>query len=118
MTASLSTSILWQLAQLVGFILVLIMDLFRDENGVPKKNMFKALIFQAVIASLTFIFSMIFDGPMARSDALEVQKKTAESQSMAYNSIRTNTQYYNNSAETLHVVNQESNNNQVAKDRN
>jgi MFS family permease len=117
-TASLSTSILWQLAQLVGFILVLIMDLFRDENGVPKKNMFKALIFQAVIASLTFIFSMIFDGPMARSDALEVQKKTAESQSMAYNSIRTNTQYYNNSAETLHVVNQESNNNQVAKDRN
>ncbi|KAI8640411.1 major facilitator superfamily domain-containing protein [Parasitella parasitica] len=77
-TESLSTSILWQIAQLVGFILVLIMDLFRDENGEPKDNLYKALIFQAAIAGICFVFSMLFSGPMTRTEALKVQEKVTQ----------------------------------------
>lgn len=89
------------------------MDLFRDENGVPKKNMYKALIFQAVIAGITFIFAMIFNGPMARSEALEIQKKSAQSQAMAYSS-RTNT-HYHDSAETLHIASENNDHNKELK---
>ncbi|GAN06656.1 cell surface receptor major facilitator superfamily transporter transporter [Mucor ambiguus] len=105
-TESLSTSILWQVSQLVGFILVLVMDLFRDVNGEPKGNLYKALIFQAAIAGVCFFFSMIFNGPMARTEALKVQERVvaiaAQSEMMA-NSTATSRHHYD-SADTVQTL--------------
>ncbi|KAI8051365.1 major facilitator superfamily domain-containing protein [Gilbertella persicaria] len=72
---SLSTSILWQFCQLIGFILVLVIDKFRDEQGFPQNNLYKGLIFQAAIAGVCLIFAILFDGPMARSEALKQQQQ-------------------------------------------
>lgn len=72
---SLSTSILWQIAQIIGFVLVIIMDLFRDSNGVPKNNMYKALIFQAAVAGVCLLFAVVFNGPMTRSKALKEREE-------------------------------------------
>ncbi|KAI9491682.1 major facilitator superfamily domain-containing protein, partial [Zychaea mexicana] len=66
---SISTSILWQIGQLIGFILVLIMDNFRDPNGNPPNNMFKALIFQAAISAVCVALCAIYCGPMKRTEA-------------------------------------------------
>ncbi|CAO0792691.1 unnamed protein product [Mucor circinelloides] len=105
-TESLSTSILWQVSQLVGFILVLVMDLFRDENGEPKGNLYKALVFQAAIAGVCFFFSMIFNGPMARTEALKVQEKaaaaTAQSEMMTNNTAMS--RYHYDSADTMQTL--------------
>ncbi|KAG1374553.1 hypothetical protein G6F61_009228 [Rhizopus arrhizus] len=75
-TNSIPTSLLWQLGQLIGFILVLVMDRFREPEGSPKNNMYRALVFQASLAAILMLFAMIFDGPMARTEALS---KTRES---------------------------------------
>ncbi|CEP14743.1 hypothetical protein [Parasitella parasitica] len=101
-TESLSTSILWQIAQLIGFILVLVMDLFRDENGEPKDNLYKALIFQAAIAGICFVFSMLFNGPMARTEALKVQEKFAQSEFTAANNAMSRCHY--DSADTMQTL--------------
>ncbi|KAI8991484.1 major facilitator superfamily domain-containing protein [Mycotypha africana] len=82
-TPSLSTSLLWQGAQFIGFVLVIIMDLFRDPYGTPKGNMYKALVFQAIIAGLCMAFALIFNGRMARSEALQQQEKSERSESAA-----------------------------------
>ncbi|ORZ20645.1 major facilitator superfamily domain-containing protein, partial [Absidia repens] len=49
---SISTSMLWQIAQVFGFILVLVMDNFRDPSGSPPNNMDRGLIFQAVTSGV------------------------------------------------------------------
>ncbi|KAI9261396.1 major facilitator superfamily domain-containing protein [Phascolomyces articulosus] len=66
---SISTSILWQAAQIVGFILVLVLDKFRDPNGNPPDNMFRGLVFQASMAGISVILSLIYNGPMRRQEA-------------------------------------------------
>ncbi|KAG2215195.1 hypothetical protein INT46_001471 [Mucor plumbeus] len=101
-TESLSTSILWQMAQLVGFILVLVMDLFRDKNGEPKDNLYKALVFQAAIAGICFFFSMIFNGPMARTEALKVQEMAAQAEFDTNNT--TMSRYHYDSADTMPTI--------------
>ncbi|KAG1173561.1 hypothetical protein G6F70_005719 [Rhizopus microsporus] len=73
-TESISTSLLWQLGQLTGFILVVIMDQLRDPDGNPKNNMYKALIFQASLAGVMVLFAMVFNGPMLRMRALQKEK--------------------------------------------
>ncbi|CAO3611532.1 unnamed protein product [Mucor fragilis] len=105
-TESLSTSILWQVSQLVGFILVLVMDLFRDVNGEPKDNLYKALIFQAAIAGVCFFFSIIFNGPMARTEALKVQEKAAAiaAQSEIIASGTAMSRYHYDSADTMQTL--------------
>ncbi|KAI8146221.1 major facilitator superfamily domain-containing protein [Fennellomyces sp. T-0311] len=74
---SISTSILWQMAQVIGFVLVLIMDNFRDPNGDPPNNMFKALIFQAAIAGVCVILCAVYNGPMRRTEAYRDAALTA-----------------------------------------
>ncbi|KAI8364090.1 major facilitator superfamily domain-containing protein [Blakeslea trispora] len=92
---SLCTSIIWQFCQLVGFILGLVMDRFRDENGFPKNNMYKGLIFQAVVAGICLVFAVMFNGPMARTEAMKQQQlKHSKTKSEG-------THFQNNSAETL-----------------
>ncbi|KAI7874245.1 MFS general substrate transporter [Lichtheimia hyalospora FSU 10163] len=68
---SISTSILWQMAQLVGFILVLVLDVFRDPNGDPPNNMFRGLVFQAAMAAVSVVLSLIYNGPMLRTQAIK-----------------------------------------------
>jgi hypothetical protein len=56
--------------------MVLIMDVFRDEQGFPKNNLYKGLIFQAIVAGVCLFFSVIFDGRMVRTEALKMHDKT------------------------------------------
>ncbi|KAG2221072.1 hypothetical protein INT45_009730 [Circinella minor] len=70
---SISTSILWQAAQIVGFILVLVLDKFRDPTGSPPDNMFRGLVFQASMASVSVVLSLIYNGPMKRLEARREQ---------------------------------------------
>ncbi|KAI7876656.1 major facilitator superfamily domain-containing protein [Mucor mucedo] len=96
---SLSTSILWQIAQVIGFALVIVMDLFRDTNGVPKNNLYKALIFQAVVAGVCLLFAVVFNGPMTRSIALKEQEEIRKTKLLGLNN--TNTRGFFESNETL-----------------
>ncbi|KAI9258253.1 hypothetical protein BY458DRAFT_440986 [Sporodiniella umbellata] len=77
-TDSIPTSLLWQLGQVVGSPLVIVMDRFRDPQGTPKNNMVMALVFQAGLASVLMLLSLIFNGPMARTEAFEQAKKNQE----------------------------------------
>jgi hypothetical protein len=86
---SLSTSILWQISQLIGFILVIIMDLFRDQNGIPKNNMYNALIFQAAAAGVCLLFALVFNGPMSRTEALIEQEEMWKADALGINSHNT-----------------------------
>lgn len=81
----MATSILWQVSQLIGFVLVIIMDLFRDTNGVPKNNLYKALIFQAAIAGVCSLSSLVFNGPMLRTKALKEQEELRMAKEMGLN---------------------------------
>ncbi|CDH52251.1 hypothetical protein RO3G_13522 [Lichtheimia corymbifera JMRC:FSU:9682] len=72
---SISTSILWQMAQLVGFILVLVLDVFRDPNGDPPNNMFRGLVFQAAMAGVSVVLSLIYNGPMLRTEAIKEREE-------------------------------------------
>lgn len=45
-------------------------DLLRDS----KNDMFRALVFQAIVAGVCFVFSCVFNGPMLRVKALEEQE--------------------------------------------
>ncbi|CAO3619115.1 unnamed protein product [Cunninghamella blakesleeana] len=66
---SVSTSILWQIAQAIGFVLVLVMDKFRDPRGNPPNNMDRGLIFQAATSGIIVILSFLYCGKMLRSEA-------------------------------------------------
>ncbi|OBZ87267.1 Major facilitator superfamily domain-containing protein 7-a [Choanephora cucurbitarum] len=95
---SLCTSVIWQFCQIVGFILGLIMDRFRDENGFPQNNMYRGLIFQAAVAGICLIFAIIFNGPMARSNAMKQQK-------LDHSKERNEGSHFaNNSTETLQTL--------------
>ena len=47
-----SASIYWIGGQLLGGIFIIIMNALRDDNGVPKENMKRSLIFQGVVACI------------------------------------------------------------------
>lgn len=83
------------------------MDLFRDVNGEPKDNLYKALIFQAAIAGVCFFFSVIFNGPMARTEALKVQEKAAATTAAQSEIIANGTamsRYHYDSADTMQTL--------------
>lgn len=105
---SLSTSILWQLAQAIGFALVIIMDLFRDTNGVPKNNMYKALIFQAAAAGVCVLFSIVFNGPMSRTIALKEQEELRKTELLGLNNnpntLSANSHPFFDSSDTLQTL--------------
>lgn len=103
MPESLSTSILWQVAQAIGFALVIIMDLFRDTHGVPKNNMHKALIFQAAIAGVCLVFAIIFNSPMTRSIAMKEQEEMRKARLVCVNS-KNNTHSFFDSSDTLRTL--------------
>ncbi|KAG1049996.1 hypothetical protein G6F36_016130 [Rhizopus arrhizus] len=52
------------------------MDQFREPEGSPKNNMYRALVFQAGLAAILMFFALIFDGPMARTEALSKMTET------------------------------------------
>ncbi|KAI8343743.1 major facilitator superfamily domain-containing protein [Chlamydoabsidia padenii] len=66
---SISTSMLWQIAQVFGFILVLVMDRFRDPMGSPPNNMDRGLIFQAATSGVCVLLSFVYSGRMLRTEA-------------------------------------------------
>ncbi|KAG2192180.1 hypothetical protein INT47_001591 [Mucor saturninus] len=74
-----TNSILWQGAQLFGFIFVLVMDATRStDTSVPANHMTNALIFQAIIAGVMAILAFLFHGKMARSEAAAWEQQTLE----------------------------------------
>ncbi|ORX62118.1 MFS general substrate transporter [Hesseltinella vesiculosa] len=77
---SLSTSILWQLAQVFGFILVLVMDNFRDPAGSPPNNMSRGLIFQAATSGVCVLLAFAYSGPMLRTQAYQERIKEQQQQ--------------------------------------
>lgn len=99
---AISTSLLWQAAQVTGFILVLVMDKFRDPTGDPPNNMFKALIFQAAIAGFCVILSLVYNGPMKRSQAYQDAQQDRNSLRAADHHQRR--PRYQESAETIRVI--------------
>jgi hypothetical protein len=108
---SLATSILWQVSQLIGFVLVIIMDLFRDTNGVPKNNLYKALVFQAAIAGVCLLFALVFNGPMLRTKALKEQEELRKTEGLGLNRqsnhiIANSTHHFFDSSETLQTLGQ------------
>ncbi|KAI8373232.1 major facilitator superfamily domain-containing protein [Radiomyces spectabilis] len=70
-----SNSLLWQSAQILGFLMILIMDMLRDTKGTPLNNMRNALIFQAVVAGANMLLAFAFNGRMARSEAIAKEKE-------------------------------------------
>jgi hypothetical protein len=62
---------LWQIAQVFGFILVLVMDRFRDPAGAPPNNMDRGLIFQAVTSGVCVVLSVLYSGRMLRTEAYQ-----------------------------------------------
>jgi hypothetical protein len=62
---------LWQIAQVFGFILVLVMDRFRDPTGSPPNNMDRGLIFQAVTSGVCVVLSILYSGRMLRTEAYQ-----------------------------------------------
>jgi hypothetical protein len=61
---------MWQGCQIFGFLIILVMDLLRDPNGVPANNMYRALILQAGLGGLMMILAFTFRGRMLRSEAI------------------------------------------------
>ncbi|KAG1084731.1 hypothetical protein G6F42_021666 [Rhizopus arrhizus] len=70
-----TNSLLWQGAQLFGFIFVIIMDSTRNKQDTTMTN---ALIFQAIVAGIVMLLSFIFHGKMSRSEASAWEKKVIE----------------------------------------
>jgi hypothetical protein len=63
------------------------MDLLRDSEGMPKDNMYRALILQAALSGLMMLLCFAFRGRMLRTEAIEKMlqleaetEKRAESQ--------------------------------------
>ncbi|KAI9487525.1 MAG: major facilitator superfamily domain-containing protein [Benjaminiella poitrasii] len=82
-----SNSIIWQGAQVFGFLIVLVMDLLRDPDGVPENNMYRALLLQAALAGLLMLLCFAFRGRMLRSEAIakiqQLEQEEAEERSLA-----------------------------------
>ncbi|KAI8384285.1 uncharacterized protein BYT42DRAFT_632494 [Radiomyces spectabilis] len=75
-----TSSILWQGAQIFGFLALLIMDAVRDPQGNPPNTMYNALIFQAAVAGLIMILSFLFRGKMARTEAIQLAQQKVNGQ--------------------------------------
>lgn len=73
-----TNSIMWQGCQVFGIVIVLVMDLLRDSNGVPKDNMYRALILQAAFAGVMVLLCFTFRGRMRRTEAIEELKRLEE----------------------------------------
>ena len=54
------------------------MDMVRDPQGSPPNNLYKALIIQAAIAGAVMILAFLFQGRMARSEAIAWKKEQQE----------------------------------------
>ncbi|KAG1055557.1 hypothetical protein G6F43_002497 [Rhizopus delemar] len=67
-------SLLWQGAQVFGFIFVIVMDAFRDPNGTPANSMSRSLIFEAAIAGVIMLLSFLFNGQMKQSETAKWSK--------------------------------------------
>lgn len=88
------------------------MDKFRNPNGDPPNNMFRALIFQAAIAGFCVVLAFIYNGPMLRTQAYE--EATAAMHLKREKDIRSSTtpadsphrmrHRYQNSSETIRVI--------------
>lgn len=70
-----TNSLLWQGAQLFGFIFVIIMDFTRNKQD---NTMTNALVFQAIVAGVVMLLSFLFHGKMARSEAHAWEQKAIE----------------------------------------
>ncbi|KAL9548017.1 hypothetical protein MBANPS3_005894 [Mucor bainieri] len=70
-----TSSLLWQGAQLFGFIFVIIMDSTRNKLD---NTMTNALVFQAIVAGVVMLLSFVFHGKMARSEATAWEQKVIE----------------------------------------
>ncbi|KAI8070072.1 major facilitator superfamily domain-containing protein [Gongronella butleri] len=64
-----SSSILWQGSQVFGFLIMAVMDVLRDEQGVPKNNMQHALLLLMIVSGVMMVIAFGFQGQMRRSDA-------------------------------------------------
>lgn len=83
------------------------MDLFRDTNGVPKNNMYKALIFQAAAAGVCLLFSIVFNGPMTRSIALKEKEELRKTELLGIanpNALGANPRHFFDSSDTLQTL--------------
>ena len=79
MAEATTNSLLWQGAQMFGFIFVIIMDVTRGgPSGSPPRNMTNALIFQAVVGGLIVLLSFCYTGTMARSEAAAFEARALE----------------------------------------
>ncbi|CEP18396.1 hypothetical protein [Parasitella parasitica] len=70
-----TNSLLWQGAQLFGFIFVIIMDTSRNSQD---KTMTQALVFQAAVAGIIMLLAFVFHGKMARSEATAWEQRIIE----------------------------------------
>jgi hypothetical protein len=71
-------SLLWQGAQVFGFIFVIVMDAFRDPNGTPANSMSRSLIFEAAIAGVIMLLSFLFNGQMKQSETAKWSKSSSQ----------------------------------------
>ncbi|KAG1600904.1 hypothetical protein G6F47_004164 [Rhizopus delemar] len=71
-------SLLWQGAQVFGFIFVIVMDAFRDPNGTPANSMSRSLIFEAAIAGVIMLLSFLFNGQMKQSETAKWSKGSSQ----------------------------------------
>ncbi|ORX58801.1 MFS general substrate transporter [Hesseltinella vesiculosa] len=71
---AISSSLIWQGCQIFGFISVLVMDTLRDSKG----DMYRALIFQVVLAGIMVVLSFTFHGPMVRQQAIASRQDQKE----------------------------------------
>lgn len=71
-------SLLWQGAQVFGFIFVIVMDAFRDPNGTPENSMSRSLIFEAAIAGVIMLLSFLFNGQMKQSETAKWSKSSSQ----------------------------------------
>ncbi|KAI8340217.1 major facilitator superfamily domain-containing protein [Chlamydoabsidia padenii] len=65
-----ASSFLWQGAQIFGFIFMAVMDGLRDPTGDPENNMQRALLLLTILTGLMSILAFLFNGAMARSEAI------------------------------------------------
>ena len=71
-----SASIYWIGGQFLGGIFIIIMNALRDDDGTPKDNMTKALIFEGVVACVMapwFFFIKAKQGRLAQDIRAQYQ---------------------------------------------
>ncbi|KAI9022921.1 major facilitator superfamily domain-containing protein [Phycomyces nitens] len=74
---STTSSILWQGAQLFGFLFVIVMDSLRGPANLAPETVNNTLLLQAVVAGLISVLSFAYRGQMARTEAIRREEKAA-----------------------------------------